>query len=360
MLLISFQCVFQFVSFLQRIAYRIQTTISGSLCNDGFSTECRSNPCYDAVFLLLEMNLIDAVWFNHIFEGRFEQTEDLVRMKLFVLVIGHCFGCIAHSLAHFRRKVQAKLCLQYIAYTALSGLAVDTDNICVVVSSHICRIDRQIRNSPVLQISVLSPVHTLCDGILMRSGKCSKYKSSTVRTSFIDLHSGTFLINLANMRHIRKINLRVHTLGIHIHTKRYNIHITGTLTISEQSSLNSVSTCKKTHLGVCNATSTIIVRMKRNDHVFTVFQIITHVFHLTCIHMRHRMLNRNRQVDDRFVICSGLPYIQNRIAHLQCILRLCSRKALRAVLKLKIAFCLISQFFQKCSAIYCDLQDLLF
>lgn len=144
----------------------------------------------------------------------------------------------------------------------------------------------------------------------------------------------------------QKINLRVHTLGIHIHTKRYNIHITGTLTISEQSSLNSVSTCKKTHLGVCNATSTIIVRMKRNDHVFTVFQIITHVFHLTCIHMRHRMLNRNRQVDDRFVICSGLPYIQNRIAHLQCIRRLCSRKALRAVLKLKIAFCLISQLFR--------------
>ena len=65
-------------------------------------------------------------------------------------------------------------------------------------------------------------------------------------------------------------------------------------------------------------------------------------------------------VDDRFVICSGLPYIQNRIAHLQCILRLCSRKALRAVFKLKITFCLISQFFQKCSAIYCDLQDLLF
>ena len=80
------------------------------------------------------MSLIDAVWFNHIFEGRFEQAEDLVRMKLFVLVIGHCFGCIAHSLAHFRRKVQAKLCLQYIAYAALSGLAVDTDNICVVVS----------------------------------------------------------------------------------------------------------------------------------------------------------------------------------------------------------------------------------
>ena len=39
-------------------------------------------------------------------------------------------------------------------------------------------------------------------------------------------------------------NLRVHTLGIHIHTKRYNIHITGTFSVTKQSSFDSVCTCK--------------------------------------------------------------------------------------------------------------------
>ena len=212
MLLIGLQCIFQLVSFLQCVADCIQTTVSGSLCDNGFSTECRSYPCYNAAVFLLEMNLIDAVRLNHVLESRFEQTEDFIRMKLFVLVIGYCFRCIAHSLTHFRRKVQAEFCLQNISYAAFSGLAVDTDNICIIVSSHICRIDRQIRHCPVFQIAVFSPMHTFCNGILMRTGERCKYKSSAVRTSFVDLHSCTFLINLANMRHIREIDLRINTL----------------------------------------------------------------------------------------------------------------------------------------------------
>ena len=156
------------------------------------------------------------------------------------------------------------------------------------------------------------------------------------------------------------MKFRVDTLTEHIKCNSDNVRVTCSFTVTEYCTLNSVRTCKQCKFACGNTASTVIVRMKGNDYVFTVFQIITHVFHLTCIHMRHRMLNRNRQVDDRFVICSGLPYIQNRIAHLQRILRLCSRKALRAILKLEIALCLISQFFQKCSAIYCNLQDLFF
>ena len=41
MLLISFQCIFQLISFLQCITYCIKTAIAGSFCNNGFSTECR-------------------------------------------------------------------------------------------------------------------------------------------------------------------------------------------------------------------------------------------------------------------------------------------------------------------------------
>ena len=211
-----------------------------------------------------------------------------------------------------------------------------------------------------LQISILSPVHTFCDSILMRSGKCCKYKSSTVWASLINLHSCTFLINLTDMWHIRKIDLRIHALGIHIHTQCYNIHITGTLAISKESTLNSVSACQKAHLGICNTASTVIVRMKGNDYVFTVFQIVTHVFHLACIHMRHGMFNSNRQVDDCLVIFRWLPYIKNCVANFQCIFRLCSCKTLRAVLKLEVTLCLICQFFQKSCAIYRNLQDLFF
>lgn len=36
MLLISFQCIFQLISFLQCITYCIKTAIAGSFCNNGF------------------------------------------------------------------------------------------------------------------------------------------------------------------------------------------------------------------------------------------------------------------------------------------------------------------------------------
>ena len=47
------------------------------------------------------------------------------------------------------------------------------------------------------------------------------------------------------MWHIREINLRIHTLGVHIHTQCHNIHITGTLTVSKQSSFYTVSSSQK-------------------------------------------------------------------------------------------------------------------
>ena len=59
------------------------------------------------------------------------------------------------------------------------------------------------------------------------------------------------------------------------------------------------------------------------------------------------MLYGNRQVDDRFVVCGRFPYIQNCVADFQRVFRFCSCKALRAVFKLEISFCLVSQFFDR-------------
>ena len=75
-----------------------------------------------------------------------------------------------------------------------------------------------------------------------------------------------------------------------------------------------------------------------------VFKIFTHIFYLACIYMRHGMLYSYRQIDDAFVICCRLPYIKNCIAYFQSVFRFCACKAFRAVLKLEISFCFISQF----------------
>ena len=85
--------------------------------------------------------------------------------------------------------------------------------------------------------------------------------------------------------------------------------------------------------------------MERYDYILAVFQIFTHIFYLACIYMRHGMLYSYRQIDDAFVICCRLPYIKNCIAYFQSVFRFCACEAFRAVLKLEISFCFISQFF---------------
>ena len=174
------------------------------------------------------------------------------------------------------------------------------------------------------------------------------------------MHACIFFICCRNCRHITEVKLRIYTLRIHIQCQRHNIHISGTLAISEQSAFNTISTCQKSHFCITDTTSTVIMRMQRDQHILTIFHVFAHIFNLACVNVRHCILYSTWQVYDAFVICGRLPYIQNCVAYFQCIFRFCSGKALRTVLKCKISFCLISQLFQKFGTVYGNLQDLFF
>ena len=154
-------------------------------------------------------------------------------MKLFVFMVGNRLCGISHCLAHLRRQVKTKFRLKNISDTALAGLAVDTDHICVIISADICRVNRKIWYVPVIRIFIFSPVHAFGNRILMGTGKCCKYKCSTVWASFVDFHSCTLFVYFTDMRHIGEIKFRIYTLGIHIHAQCNDVYITCTLTVSK-------------------------------------------------------------------------------------------------------------------------------
>ncbi len=79
--------------------------------------------------------------------------------------------------------------------------------------------------------------------------------------------------------------------------------------------------------------------MDTEHYIFTVFHVLMHVFHLAGKHMGHCHLNRSGEVDDSLVLRIRLPYVQNRVADLQRVLRLCLGEAFRAVLEGKVPFC---------------------
>ena len=127
------------------------------------------------------------------------------------------------------------------------------------------------------------------------------------------LHTGEILISFTDLHNMREIQSTVHTVTHHIKCNGYQIHITGTLTVAEQSTFHTVCTCQKSHLCVSYAASSVVMRMQRYQHIFSVFQMFAHIFNLLCINMRHGMLYRYRQVDDRLSVCGRFPYFQNSI-----------------------------------------------
>ena len=159
------------------------------------------------------------------------------------------------------------------------------------------------------------PVHAFGNGILMRTGKSGENQSATVRTSLINLHSRKLLILLTNMGHMGKVQIWLHTLGVHIKSQRHNVHISGTLSVSKQRTFNTVCACQKSHFRISHSATSVIVWMKGNHYVLPVFQILTHVFYLACINMGHRMLYRNRQVNNCLSVTGRLPDIQHCITY---------------------------------------------
>ena len=188
-----------------------------------------------------------------------ELFHDLIRRNL-TLLLCDLLDHIRELLVHAAWKLESKEAVHNESNTALSGLAVDTDHR-LVLSSDIGRIDRQIRNLPDLALSFHKRMHSLVDSILMGTGECSKYQLSSVRMTRIDMHLCAALVNLRDLLDVADLKLRIDSLREHIVGDGQDIHVSGTLTISEQGSLNAVSACKHCKFCSSDTCSAVIMRM---------------------------------------------------------------------------------------------------
>ena len=288
-----------------------------------------------------------------------ELIHDLLRSNL-TLLLGDLLDHICKLLVHALRQFESVERIHNEGYATLSGLAVDTNDR-LVLTTNIGRIDRQIRNLPDLASALMQSLHTLVDCILMRTGECGKYELTCIRMSRIDVHLCATLVNLCDLTDVLDIQLRIDSLREHVVSQSQDIYITGTLTVSEQSSLYTVCACKQCQLGSCHAGSTVIVRMYAQDHAVTILEVTIHPLDLVCINIRSVHLNGGRQVEDDRLLRSCLtPGILNSGTYLKCIIQLSSGKALRRILKHQISVIVLRILLDHVRSIDCDLLDLLF
>ena len=136
------------------------------------------------------------------------------------------------------------------------------------------------------------------------------------------LHTGEILISFTDLHNMREIQSAIYTVTHHIKCNGYQIHITGTLAIAEQSTFHTVCSGQYAELRIADAAASIVMGMYAEYYIFTIFQMLVHIFYLTGKYMGHCHLYGGRQIDDCLAVSSGLPYVKYRIADFQCIIHL--------------------------------------
>ena len=150
----------------------------------------------------------------------------------------------------------------------------------------------------------------------MRAGKSGEYESAGIGASLIHLHTGQPLIGLRHRHQIGEIQLRIHSLAVHIECQSYNVYISRSFPVPEQGSLHAVAARQNRHLRRSHPAASIIVRVNGKRHLLTKIHVLTEIGNLGAEHMRHRYLHGRRDIDDHLFVFLRLPDIQNGVAYL--------------------------------------------
>ena len=322
---------------LERVADRVQAAVAlrGEHLLLLAAVEHR-NGRNDAV-LLLEVRLHHVQRVKEVDVGFHKDGQYIVALHLPVLAVGNALDGVPEVLAHARGQVVAVAALQHVADAALARLAVDADDVALVLPADVRRVDGQIRHRPPLGRVLLAPAHALGDGVLVPARERREHQLPGVGLPLIDVHARHVLIGLHQLRHVFQVQARVHALRVHVQRNGQYVRVAGALAVAEQRALHAVRARQQAHLRVRDGAAAVVVRVQRHNHVLPAVQVVAHVLNLVGVHVRHGQRHRRRQIDDHRPLGRGLPNVQHRVAHLGGKLRLRAGERLRRVFKPDVA-----------------------
>ena len=272
----------------------------------------------------------------------------LIREDVPQLLAGHLAALsVSTSLNNLRelnlsttRQIQTVILLQQVRHTALTGLRVHTNNR-LVGTTQVARINRQVRNLPVnlihgltrLSSSTLQSLKALLNSVLVRTRERGEHQIATIRRTLVHLQLVAVLNSLTDTVNIREINLRIHTLGVHVQAQRHQVNVTGALAITEEATLNTVSARQVTQLSSSHTGTAVIVRVQRQHNVLAVVQVAVHPLDRVGVHVRGSHLNGSGQVHNQLAaVLTNLQLLSHSVHHASRVLKLGAGERLGRVL----------------------------
>ena len=160
---------------------------------------------------------------------------------------------------------------------------------------------------------------------------------------------------------MREIQLWINILRKHVEGYSYDIKVTGTLAVTEQSAFDTVRTGQKCQLGAGNARTAVIVRMHADNCCFTVFNMTAEVFNLVGIGVRRTHFNSRRQVEDNRVFFARAHFLHYRLTNCHREIYFRTGKAFRRIFIADVHTAAGNLFFRqladKACALHSDIGD---
>lgn len=102
---------------------------------------------------------------------------------------------------------------------------------------------------------LLQRLEALLDRILMRTRERRKDEFTDVRMSRMNGQASTFRHRIHDREHVGKVELRGDTLRVQVEREGDDVNVSGTFTVTEDGTLDSVGTSEHTEFSGGNGTS---------------------------------------------------------------------------------------------------------
>ena len=122
-------------------------------------------------------------------------------------VVGDALDEVAHLGGHLLGQVVAEVVLQDVGDAPLAGLAVDADDVGLVLPVDVVGVQGEVGDGPVFLLPLFPEVHPLGDGVLVGAGEGGKHQVAGVGLAVPHGHAGQALIALHDLGHVGEVQL---------------------------------------------------------------------------------------------------------------------------------------------------------
>ena len=149
-------------------------------------------------------------------------------------------------------------------------------------------------------------------------------------------HPRGSLVDLTDFIEVFEIQIRMQSLSVHVQGHRHKVEVSGAFPISEEGTLNPVRSRKQAKLGGGGAGPTVIVRMQTDHRLAALPHIPAEPFDLIGMHVGGEQFDGGGKIQNDRILFGRFPDLHHRLAHLQGVVHLGVRKALRGILQLHL------------------------